>query len=177
VGCGPCVLAGWINVDQQPRHRIDLAADLRTSLALQSDSVDYIVGIHVLQDLPFLDIPPALMELQRVLKPSGLIRLALPDLDRAICAYLTGDHDYFYVPDTDARLIGTKLVTQIVWYGSVRTPMTFDCMQELLANQGFEHIRRCAFGQTAGPYPDITCLDNRPRESLFIEATKPEVRR
>ena len=95
MGCGPCVLAGWINVDQQPRHRIDLAADLRTSLALQSDSIDYIVGIHVLQDLPFLDIPPALMELQRVLKPSGLIRLALPDLDKAICAYLTGDHDYF----------------------------------------------------------------------------------
>jgi predicted SAM-dependent methyltransferase len=151
---------------------IDLVGDIRSGLALESDSIDYVVGIHVLQDLPFPDIPAALAELKRVLKPRGLLRLGLPDLDLAIRAYLAGDHAYFYVPDTEARQIGTKLVTQIVWYGSVRTPMTFDCMQELLGNQGFEEIRRCQFRHTESPYPDITCLDNRPRESMFIEATK-----
>jgi predicted SAM-dependent methyltransferase len=175
LGCGPCVAPGWINADQRPGDGIDLAGDIRSGLPLDTDSIDYIAAIHVLQDLSFLDIPPLLAELKRILKPCGVIRLAVPDLDRAIRAYLAGDHGYFYVPDTDARRIGTKLVAQIIWYGSVRTPMTFDCLQELLSNKGFANIRRCPFGQTGSRYPEIVQLDNRPRESLFVEAMKPEV--
>jgi predicted SAM-dependent methyltransferase len=128
--------------------------------------------MHMLQDLSYPDIPIVLQELKRVLVPGGVLRLGLPDLDKAIRAYLAGDHDYFHVPDCDARAIGTKLITQIIWYGSVRTPLTFDCVAELLTREGFRRIRRCRYGQTANAYPDIVQLDNRPRESLFVEATK-----
>ena len=68
-------------------------------LALASSSVDCVVAIHVLQDLPYLEILPALVELRRVLVPGGALRLGLPDLDRAIAAYLRGDRRYYRVLD------------------------------------------------------------------------------
>jgi hypothetical protein len=151
---------------------VDVVGDIRGGLALDSDSIHYIVAIHVLQDLPYQDISAALRELKRVLVPGGVLRLGLPDLDKAIDAYRAGDHAYFYVPDADARDIGTKLVTQIMWYGSVRTPFTYGCIVEFLAREGFHDFRRCQYRQTASPYPDIVDLDNRPRESLFVEARK-----
>jgi predicted SAM-dependent methyltransferase len=57
---------------------------------------------------------------RRILKPGGVLRLAVPDLDKAIRAYMKDDARYFHVPDEHARGIGAKLITQIIWYGSVR---------------------------------------------------------
>jgi len=172
MGCGPRHIPGWLNADLNVGPGIDLAGDIRRGLPLDTDSIHYIVAMHMLQDLPYPDIPVALRELKRILIPGGVLRLGLPDLDKAIRAYLAGDHGYFHVPDSDAGAIGTKLVTQIIWYGSVRTPFTFDCIEELLGREGFHSVRRCAFGRTESAYPEIAHLDNRPRESLFVEATK-----
>jgi predicted SAM-dependent methyltransferase len=172
VGCGPHHMPGWINADFDGGHGIDLVGDIRRGLDLDSDSIHYMVAMHMLQDLAYWDIPIVLHELKRVLAPEGVVRLGLPDLDKAIQAYISGDHRYFHVPDSDARAIGTKLVTQITWYGSVRTPFTFDYIAELLGREGYRHVRRCEFGRTESPYPEIVQLDNRPRESLFVEAVK-----
>jgi len=66
------------------------------------------------------DRAATLRELRRVLRPGGTIRLAVPDLDRAITAYREGNPGYFYVPDRDVRSIGGKLSVQMTWYGSTR---------------------------------------------------------
>ena len=60
---------------------------------------------------------PVLTELRRVLKPGGVLRLCLPDLIKGVEAYERGDRDYFLIPDEDARSLGAKLVTQLIWYG------------------------------------------------------------
>ena len=151
-----------------------MRADLRRGLPFAVASVDCIAAIHVLQDLEWVCIAPALDELVRVLKPGGVLRLAVPDLDRAIDAYRAGDARYFYVPDRDARDVGAKLVTQIIWYGSVRTPCTFGFLKEWLANAGFDEITRRSFGVSA--VDGLAELDNRERETLFVEATKPRAR-
>jgi len=151
---------------------VDVRADIRDGLPLDDASIDYAIAMHVLQDLAWGDIPPALRELHRVLKAGGVLRLGLPDLERAIDAYNRGDARYFYVPDEDARSLGAKLVTQIIWYGSVRTPFTYDYAAEVLSGAGFRRVVRCEYRATASCYADIAALDNRPRESLFIEATK-----
>ncbi len=174
LGCGPHPPQCWINADLRDAEGVDLVGDIRDGLALPDHSIDYAVAIHFLQDLAWPDIPPALAELKRVLQPGGVLRLALPDLDRAIEAYRRGDAAYFHVPDEHARDIGSKLVTQVIWYGSVRTPFTFGFAQELLSGAGFQDIRRCSFGQTASAFADIVSLDNRERESLFVEATAPQ---
>lgn len=57
-----------------------------------------------------------------MLKPGGILRIAIPVLGKVLHAYLAGDSAYSYVPDSDARTIGAKLITQLTWYGSVRKP-------------------------------------------------------
>jgi predicted SAM-dependent methyltransferase len=114
----------------------------------------------------------ALRELRRVLKPGGVLRLGLPDLDRGIKAYLENDRDYFLVPDEDAKSLGAKLVTQLIWYGYSRTLFTHEFIEEMLLKAGFSRVERCAYRQTSGPHPEIVDLDNREPESLYVEAYK-----
>ncbi|WP_157268546.1 class I SAM-dependent methyltransferase [Azohydromonas aeria] len=170
LGCGPQPAPGWINADWTAAPGVDLVGDLRQGLPLDSGSIDHAVAMHLLQDLFWPDIPGVLREVRRVLRPRGVLRLGLPDMERAIAAWQRGDAAYFYVPDKHARSIGAKLVTQLIWYGSVHTPFNYEFAQELLQDAGFHDIRRCAFHESACGIPGITDLDNRERESFFIEA-------
>src|SRR5262249_14131949 len=145
---------------------------IRDGLALDDGAVDYVVAMHALQYLAYRDVEPALRELARVLAPSGVLRIGVPDLDSTIQAYVMRDRGFFYVPDAHAASIGAKLVTQIVWYGSVRTPFTFDFAAEMLDRAGFREVVRCGFGETTSRHPDIVALDNRERETLFLEAVR-----
>src|SRR5215213_1352206 len=74
-GCGPNPPPGWINADLLQGPGIDICQDIREGLPLECNSLRYIVSIHALQDLPYLDVAPALEELRRVLEPGGILRL------------------------------------------------------------------------------------------------------
>ena len=102
-GCGANPPPGWINADLLQGPGIDISRDIRQGLPLEYNSVRYIMSIHALQDLPYLNVVPALEELRRVLEPGGILRLSLPDLERAIAAYLRNDRDYFYIPERRER--------------------------------------------------------------------------
>lgn len=171
-GCGGAGVPGWINSDIREGPRIDINSDIRAGLPLESDTIDYAVSVHALQEIPYPDLVPVLQELRRVLLKGGVLRLVVPDLERAIHAYLNGDRGYFLVPDSDAESLGGKLVTQIMWYGYSRTPFTFDFLQEALHKAGFRSVVRCGFRETASRFPKLVELDNREAESLFVEAVK-----
>jgi predicted SAM-dependent methyltransferase len=171
-GCGEWTVPGWINSDIKQNRGVDLVADIREGLPLESDSIDYIASIHSLPEIPFTDIVPTLAELRRVLKPGGVLRLALPDLDKGIEAYRRRDTAYFHVPDEDAKSLGAKFVTQMIWYGYSRSLFTHEFIQEQLERAGFARVDHCTFKQTASSHPEIVALDNRERESLFVEGVK-----
>lgn len=171
-GCGEVGEPGWINSDIKGGPGVHLSCDILEGIPLESDSVRYCVSIHALPELALSDVVPALRELRRVLEPNGVLRLGLPDLDRAIAAYTRGDEDYFLVPDEDAASLGGKLVTQLLWYGYSRTLFTHDFVRELLEQAGFRNVSRCAYRETTSRFPDIVTLDNRPDESFFVEAVK-----
>jgi SAM-dependent methyltransferase len=171
-GCGPYPAPGWLNADLRAADGVQLVCDIRDGLPLADATVTCAVAMHVLQDLAWGDVPRALGELHRVLAPGAPLRIGVPDLDRAIDAYRRNDGAYFHVPDADARDCGAKLVTQIIWYGSVRTPFTFGYAREVLEAAGFRDVRRCAYGETTTGDAAIVALDNRPRETLFIEARR-----
>jgi predicted SAM-dependent methyltransferase len=171
-GCNTDTPEGWINSDMKEGPGIDIRCDIREGLPIDADSLDYAVAIHALPEVPYPDLVPVLAELRRVLKPGGVLRLALPDLDKGIRAYLNNDRDYFLVPDDDAQSIGAKFITQMIWYGYSRSLFTHDFIAELLRKAGFGRVNRCEFRQTQSPHPGIVELDNRERESLFVEAVK-----
>ena len=171
-GCGGHTLPGWINSDQKDDPAIDLSCDIRQGLPLETGSIDYAVSIHALPEVPLDGIVPVLQELRRVIKPGGVLRLALPDLLKGVAAYQRGDRDYFLVPDEDAQRLGAKLVTQLVWYGYSRTVFVPEFIEEMLYRAGFARVVHCEYRQTSSPFPQIVDLDNREAESLFVEAYK-----
>ena len=171
-GCGPRPEPGWINSDQKEGPGIDISGDIRAGLPLESDSIDYAVSIHALQEVPYPDLLAVLHELRRVLKPGGVLRLALPDLLKGVEAYRRGDRDYFLIPDEDAESLGAKLVVQVIWYGYSRTLFTHEFIEEMLVRAGFSRVSHCSYKATGSPYPEIVALDNREQESLFVEAVK-----
>ena len=171
-GCGGSAQPGWINSDIKSGRGIDVTADIREGLPLEEGSVDYAVSVHALQEIHLDDVVPVLGELRRVLAPRGVLRLVLPDLLKGVRAYERGERDYFLVPDEDARSLSGKLVVQLLWYGYSKALFTPDFIEELLYKAGFADVKHCAYRQTASPFGDITDLDNRERESLFVEATK-----
>jgi SAM-dependent methyltransferase len=176
-GCGSHVASGWINSDIKEEAGVDLVADVRRGLPLAQDSIDYAVSVHALPELPFPELVPALEELRRVLKPGGVLRLVLPDFDRAIAAYRNGEETFFKVGPEQARSAGGRFVVHSLWFGYTRSLFTVDFIEELLVKAGFERLRRCEHGRTASPFGRIVELDNRPAESLCIEASKPYLSR
>jgi SAM-dependent methyltransferase len=171
-GCGSCIQPGWINSDIKPDPGVDLVGDIRDGLPIESDSLDYISSVHALPMISLPDIDAVLRELRRMLKPGGTLRLVLPDLEKGFAAYRRGDRDYFLVPDEDAEDIGTKFVTQILWYGYSTTFFVPGFVHEVLRKAGFREIHDVAMNQTMSAHPEIVELDQRENESLFVEAVK-----
>ena len=176
-GCGEHTAPGWINADIKKGPGVDVAGDIRDGLPLDDDSIDYATSVHALPELPYPDVVPALAELRRVLKPGGVLRLCLPDLDKGIRAYMQGRDDYFLIPKSDAHSRGGRFILHMLWYGYSRTLFTVDFIEELLLRAGYIDIVECRYRETASAFPEIVEFDNREPESFYVEATKPAYRR
>ncbi|MDP8927083.1 MAG: fibronectin type III domain-containing protein [Actinomycetota bacterium] len=163
----------WINVDRQEGPNIDVRCDIiLDGLPFQDDSIDYISSQNALPSLEVYYLWPALEELYRVLKVGGALRLGLPDLDKAINAYKNHNRDYFWCWDWDT--VSGNFITQATNYGCARTPLNYAFTKELLQKAGFKEVRQVAYHQTSSLHPDIVELDDRPAESFFVEAFKPD---
>jgi Methyltransferase domain len=175
-GCGEHTREGWINSDIKEAPGVDVVGDVRRGLPLGSESFDYAVSVHALPELSYPELVPALEELLRVLKPNGVLRLVLPDLDKAVRAYLDGDEEYFHHVGKDAETPGGRFIAQILWYGYSRSLFTAEFAGELLRRAGFVDIAVCAPGETRSRFAEIVELDNREDESFYIEGRRPERR-
>jgi SAM-dependent methyltransferase len=172
-GCGDGAPRGWTNADRSASPGVDLVVDIREELPIESETIDYAVGVNTLQELAYSELAPALAELLRVLRPGGTLRLVVPDLEAAIRAYTEHDDDHFLVPPDQVRSRGGRFIAHILGSGRSRTLFTFDFTKELLLNAGFVDVTRCRSGETASRFREIVDLDDRGRASMFIEATRP----
>ena len=171
-GCGAHPEPGWVNSDLKDGPGIELSCDIRDGLPVADETFDYVVSIHALPMISYGELVPVLQELRRVLRRGGVLRLGLPDLERAIRAYQGGDRSYFLVPDEDEATLSGKLITQLLWYGWTVTLFTEEFALDLLQRAGFRDVRPCPFQRTTSAYPAIVSLDNRPRESFFVEGVR-----
>jgi predicted SAM-dependent methyltransferase len=169
-GCASITPDGWINSDLRTGPCVDISGNILDGLRLDDESIDYIVSQHALQDLHIYDQVKAISELHRVLKPGGTLRLSLPDLDRAIAAYQSGNRDYFHVRDWET--ISGNFIAHVLWYNLTRTLFTYEFAEELLRKAGFSNVRRVGFRKTSSNFPEIVELDSREEESFFVEAIK-----
>lgn len=110
VGAGKDDLAKWkaegficVRLDIDPRTEPDICADM-TDLGMIRDGMYSVVYCsHSLEHLYPHQVPRALAEFHRVLKPGGRLIVLVPDLEG--------------VPATDARLPGSDLCGLHLYYG------------------------------------------------------------
>lgn len=137
--------------------------DLSFGVPFNDNSVDYIYSSHFLEHLFLKEAKVLLKDSLRSLKPSGVIRISVPDLKYAIHLYNIGDKKemleyYFFVNDDESYFAKHKYMYD------------FSLLSDLLKEVGFRQIKECKFQE--GMTPDLQILDNRAHESLFIEAIK-----
>jgi len=197
LGCGLAVAPGWVNVDASLNalfggapdallgilYRISGANryykkeeycrllhennfvfhDLSRSLPFTHDSIDYFYSSHFFEHLFPTDAARLLGEMYVTLKVGGVIRIAVPDLAYAVRLYDAGEkkrmlNDYFFVNDLSSYLARHKYMYD------------FELLSAVLMDAGYKEIQKCAFGE--GGVPDLKRLDNRPDETLFVEARR-----
>jgi hypothetical protein len=162
---------GWIHVGDTGDGYADIGCDIVVDgLPLVDSSVDYISSRYSLQTLGIVDALTALKELRRVLRPGGVLRLCLFDLDREIEG-LSGGRDDAPWQDWDTR--SGNFISHLLRYNYVKTPLNFEFVRELLEKAGFESVRRSTCGQTSGPHAGVTELDVEDEYSFYVEAVRP----
>ncbi|GHV21159.1 hypothetical protein FACS189494_06150 [Spirochaetia bacterium] len=91
LGCGTVYKEGWINIDNNSDNNIeklDLNWDLCKPLPFPNESVDFIYNEHFFEHLSPEEAHSVLVDFMRVLKPDGVMRIAMPDLRRLVNIYL-----------------------------------------------------------------------------------------
>jgi SAM-dependent methyltransferase len=209
-GCGLCAPEGWRNYDGSPRLFLENApiisqilglwqdrlfpknvkyGDIVKGLPLTPSIADAVYSSHVLEHLSRQDIEYALINTYRLLRPGGVFRLIVPDIEWRATRYLrereknpTEAADKFI----ESCNIGTRrsargLVGKLrAAYGHSGHNWMYDfgSLSALLKKTGFVNIRRCSMGDAGDPMFDAVEAKDRFFEmgyqELAIQSRRPE---
>jgi predicted SAM-dependent methyltransferase len=88
IGCGSVLHPAWINLDISSSSPYVKLHDIRRGLPFSNYQIDACYCSHVLEHLTPGQARRLLAECYRVLKPSGILRIAVPDLESIVRSYL-----------------------------------------------------------------------------------------
>ena len=87
----------WLNLDYTPLGPAVHQADLLGRLPAADASLQWVYCSHFIEHVPRTRVPGLLRECRRVLRPGGLLRLVVPDLQEMCSRYLqlrsSGEHE------------------------------------------------------------------------------------
>ncbi len=81
LGCGNRFNPAWTNVDIISRDPLVIAHNLRFGIPFETNSFDMVYHSHVLEHLTVEDGRKFIAECFRVLRPGGILRVSIPDLE------------------------------------------------------------------------------------------------
>jgi len=87
LGCGAVRHPDWTNIDLEGDEDT-LAIDVSTGLPFPDESFDVVYHSHLLEHIPQAAAGALMAECSRVLKPGGIIRILVPDLEQIAKLYL-----------------------------------------------------------------------------------------
>jgi len=126
------------------------------------NSVTAIFSSHVFEHLFMDEVEKLIGECHRVLKPGGVCRVVVPDLEKIISLYKPEDPRKFI---TDIYEVASRGAVK----NSHHCAFTGPFLIHLFTHSGFSKCQVLSY--RVGSCPDTELLDNRP-ESLFFEAIK-----
>jgi SAM-dependent methyltransferase len=88
IGCGTTFHADWTNIDLVSHSPQVIAHDATKGLPFDSETFDVCYSSHVLEHLRKVEADLLIREQKRVLKPNGIIRVVVPDLETICRNYL-----------------------------------------------------------------------------------------
>lgn len=88
IGCGGHFHPNWLNVDMAPLTPGVLPWNVLEPLPFAEGTFDVVYHSHVLEHLPKEKAPVFLQECYRLLKPGGVLRVAIPDLEQICRLYI-----------------------------------------------------------------------------------------
>jgi len=215
-GSGTEAVIGWVSFDASPTLAIQKLpilgrllrpklncifdeeiryGDIVKGLPISSESVDGLFCSHVLEHLSYSDFNIALRNSFRYLKPGGVFRIIVPDLEWCIKAYLKSKQssdpmqvvkasiDFMNENGTNLGLNESRLTIRRrlidAFRGSGHRWMwDYDSLSSALANQGFVDIKRFSQGHSEDemflrPERDHQFGNKQDPYGLAIECRKP----
>ena len=196
LGCGVIFLKDYLNIgywtyltDDTLYHNPNNAEgtvlynhDLVKGIPAADNGLDVVYHSHFLEHLTNLEGIQFLNECYRVLKPGGIMRLVVPDLELWIQSYVN-DNQFFFAEyrrlalGNNQDLYPTKAAIFMGMLHNHGHKMGYDfpSLQVLLTKAGFQRIRRTLFQESE--LVDIREIEPvfplKIMESLYIECYKP----
>lgn len=87
VGCGNKLHKDWVNVDMASNSKDVVVANLLKGIPFPDESFDVVYHSQVLEHFPKEKAQNFIKECFRVLKPDGIIRVVVPDLENIVDEY------------------------------------------------------------------------------------------
>lgn len=138
LGCGKRCLKGYIHVDLADFPHIDHRHDIKTLPMFDDGSIDLMYASHVLEYFDRIEVIDVLKEWRRVLKTSGVLRLAVPDFEALLEVYskfrglnkIVGPlYGRWQIPGSD----------RVLYH---KTVYDFTTLKDLLESSGFQDVKR-----------------------------------
>jgi predicted SAM-dependent methyltransferase len=194
IGCGHKLAEGWLNTDLTPLYPGVAFLDASKKFPFKDNSFDFIFSEHTFEHLKFRDSCNMISECYRVLKPNGVLRLAMPHADFLFKLYqdpelsihkdythwainkFCGDvvhllsnnyHPEVYVINNFYRDWGHQMIHK------------YDSLEKLLQKFNFSNIKRKEVGvsdfeelSNMEKHGEVTSNEFNKLETLVIEAKK-----
>ena len=88
LGCGTTFHKDWTNVDFVSHSEFVMSHNLLNGIPFSDNSFEFVYHSHVLEHMPKKYAPEFIGECYRILKPGGIIRVAIPDLEQIAKNYI-----------------------------------------------------------------------------------------
>jgi predicted SAM-dependent methyltransferase len=90
VGCGDRYNKGpdWVNVDIESADKSVITHNLKNGIPFSDETFDLVYHSHVFEHIPKSDADFFISECVRVLRPGGVLRVVIPDLEQIALNYL-----------------------------------------------------------------------------------------
>lgn len=161
VGCGRHFHPAWRNIDMVSYDPQVEAHDLRLGLPADDNQYDLVYHSHVLEHLTPGDGQRLIRECARVLKPGGILRIVVPDLEQITRVYLQAleeawDSPAEPWPQAKYDWVKLELIDQMVRQssGGAMGPMMQQArgqLAELIAQRLGHEV---TYAAAAEPHPD-----------------------
>lgn len=174
----------WMNIDILdlragiPAAVNFLRADLTQGLPMYAtDSIEVIRASHVLEHLPLESAHLLLAECFRVLRPGGVLRIAVPDLDIMVAKFRELNMAYFNVDQPMEFVLAPtegERFSRLMFSGDYAHRAIYDyaMLESFLRQAGFPTVVRSVRDFSHSEILQKETKDQHPEISMYVEAVK-----